>query len=85
MDIFLPNCLVHTRNFIVNEVESDVVYLQNKTIGKNLVQYVPSYKYFKPGTHFKASSKVHAKIEYWPCQRKIQIMPYPDDLEGAIP
>lgn len=30
---------------IVNEIESDVVYLQNKTIGKNHVQDVPSYKY----------------------------------------
>ena len=50
-DVFL----VHTRNFVVNEVESDVVYLQNKTIGKNHVQYVTSYKYFKPSTYFKDS------------------------------
>jgi hypothetical protein len=37
--------LVHTRNFIVNEEESDVVYLQNKTIGDNHTQMDPTYKY----------------------------------------
>jgi hypothetical protein len=40
-DIFL----VHTRNFIVNEIESDVVYLQNKIIGKNHRQNDPTVKY----------------------------------------
>jgi hypothetical protein len=48
--------LVHTRNFVVNEVESDVVYLQNKTIGKNHVQGVPSYKY-------RAWYKAYTRIE----------------------
>jgi hypothetical protein len=102
---------------LTNEIESDVVYLQNKTIGENHIQNVPSYKYrawykaytrieignlvspktdpgnyvveananlqlragssiiFKPGTHFKAGSTVHAKIEYWPCH--IDIPPPP--------
>jgi hypothetical protein len=48
--------LVHTRNFVVNEIESDVVYLQNKTIGKNHVQNVPSYKY-------RAWYKAYTRIE----------------------
>lgn len=51
-DVFL----VHTRNFVVNEIESDVVYLQNKIIGKNHVQNVPSYKY-------KAWYKAYTRIE----------------------
>lgn len=37
--------LVHTRNFILDEVEADVVYLQNKVIGKNHVQWDPNYRY----------------------------------------
>jgi hypothetical protein len=37
--------LVHTRNFILDEVESDVVYLQNKVIGKNHIQWDPNYRY----------------------------------------
>jgi hypothetical protein len=40
-DVFL----VHTRNLIVNEIESDVVYLQNKTIGDNHTQTDPTYRY----------------------------------------
>jgi len=37
--------LVHTRNFILDEVESDIVYLQNKTIGQNHIQWDPYYRY----------------------------------------
>lgn len=37
--------LVHTRNFILDEVEADVVYLQNKIIGKNHLQWDPNYRY----------------------------------------
>lgn len=37
--------LVHTRNFVLDEVESDVVYLQNRIIGKNHVQWNPYYRY----------------------------------------
>lgn len=37
--------LVHTRDFILNEVESDVVALQNKVIGKNHNQGISNYKY----------------------------------------
>src|SRR5690554_1505558 len=37
--------LVHTRNFILDEVEADIVYLQNKTIGKNHIQWDPNYRY----------------------------------------
>ncbi len=48
--------LVHTRNFVLNEIESDVVYLQNKTIGKNHVQNVSSYKY-------RAWYKAYTRIE----------------------
>lgn len=51
-----PIYLVHTRNFVVNEIESDVVYLQNKIIGKNHVQGVPSYKY-------RAWYKAYTRIE----------------------
>jgi len=45
MDIILRNNNFHTRYFVIKEVESGVVYLQNKTIGKNHVQNVPTYKY----------------------------------------
>lgn len=37
--------LVYTRNFILDEVEADIVYLQNKVIGKNHIQWDPSYRY----------------------------------------
>jgi hypothetical protein len=37
--------LVHTRNFILDEVEADIVYLQNKIIGKNHNQWVSNYRY----------------------------------------
>lgn len=37
--------LVHTRNFILDEVEADVVYLQNKIIGKNHLNWIPNYRY----------------------------------------
>jgi hypothetical protein len=47
--------LVHTRNFILDEVEADIVYLQNKTIGKNHVQWDPNYRY-------KAWYKAHDQI-----------------------
>ena len=39
------NHLVYTRDFILDEVESDIVYLQNKTIGKNHIQWDPNYRY----------------------------------------
>ncbi|PWH84770.1 T9SS type A sorting domain-containing protein [Brumimicrobium oceani] len=47
--------LVHTRNFILDEVESDIVYLQNKTIGKNHIQWDPNYRY---KAWYKAFDKV---------------------------
>lgn len=40
-DVFL----VHLRNFILDEVEADDVYLQNKIIGKNHNQNILGYKY----------------------------------------
>jgi hypothetical protein len=40
-DVFL----VHTRNFILDEVEADIVYLQNKIIGKNHNQWYGTYRY----------------------------------------
>jgi len=49
------NYLVYTRDFILNEVEADIVYLQNKTIGKNHIQWDPSY-------HYKAWYKAYDKI-----------------------
>jgi hypothetical protein len=61
-DIFL----VHTRNFVVNEIESDVVYLQNKTIGKNHVQNNPSYKYrawYKAYTRIEIGNLVSPKTD----------------------
>jgi hypothetical protein len=48
--------LVHTRNLIVNEIESDVVYLQNKIIGKNHRQNDPTVKY-------RAWYKAYTRIE----------------------
>lgn len=48
--------LVHTRNFIVNEIESDVFYLQNKIIGKNHRQNDPTVKY-------RAWYKAYTRIE----------------------
>lgn len=51
------NYLVYLRDFILDEVEADIVYLQNKTIGKNHVQWKPSYRY-------KAWYKAHDKIVF---------------------
>ena len=47
--------LVHTRNFILDEVEADVVYLQNKIIGKNHLNWDPNYRY---KAWYKAYDKV---------------------------
>ena len=47
--------LVHIRNFILDEVEADVVYLQNKTIGKNHLNWDPNYRY---KAWYKAYDKV---------------------------
>ena len=49
--------LVHTRNFILDEVEADIVYLQNKTIGKNHIQWDTNYWY-------KAWYKAYDKIVF---------------------
>src|SRR5690554_118141 len=49
--------LVHTRNFILDEVEADIVYLQNKTIGKNHIQWDTNYRY-------KAWYKAYDKIVF---------------------
>lgn len=44
--------LVHTRNFILDEVEANDLYLQNKIIGKNHVQWMPySYKAWYKAIH----------------------------------
>ena len=44
--------LVYTRNFILDEVEANDVYLQNKVIGKNHVQWMPySYKAWYKAIH----------------------------------
>ena len=51
------NYLVHLRNFILDEVEADIVYLQNKTIGKNHIQWDPNY-------HYKAWYKAYDKIVF---------------------
>lgn len=48
--------LVYTRNFILDEVEADVVALQNKVIGKNHNQGLANYKY-------RAWYKAHSRIE----------------------
>lgn len=58
--------LVHTRNFIVNEVESDVVYLQNKTIGDNHTQMDPTYRYrawYKAFTRIEIGNLVAPKTD----------------------
>lgn len=49
-----------------NEIESDIVYLQNKTIGKNHVQDVPSYKYrawYKAFTRIEIGNLVTPKTD----------------------
>ena len=58
--------LVHTRNFVVNEVESDVVYLQNKTIGDNHTQMDPTFKYrawYKAYTRIEIGNLVSPKTD----------------------
>lgn len=40
-----PTYLAYTTQFILDEVEADDVYLQNKIIGKNHVQWDPNYTY----------------------------------------
>ncbi len=37
--------LVHTRNFILDEIEADDSYLQNQVIGENHVNWIPGYTY----------------------------------------
>ncbi|GAA0876090.1 hypothetical protein GCM10009118_25000 [Wandonia haliotis] len=39
------NYLVYLRDFILNEVEADVVCLQNKVIGENHINWLPDYRY----------------------------------------
>lgn len=48
--------LVHTRDFVLDEVEADVVALQNKIIGENHNQGLANYKY-------KAWYKAYQRIE----------------------
>src|SRR5690554_2801161 len=55
--------LAHTRDFILNEVEADIVYLQNKIIGKNHVQEDPNYRY---KAWYKAKDKVVFSIDQTP-------------------
>jgi hypothetical protein len=40
-----PAYLAYTTEFVLNEVEADKVYLQNRIIGKNHVQWDPNYTY----------------------------------------
>lgn len=47
--------LDYTRDFILDEVEADIVYLQNKTIGKNHLNWDPNYRY---KAWYKAYDKV---------------------------
>src|SRR5690554_4685235 len=72
-DIFL----VHTRNFILNEVESDIVYLQNKVIGKNHIQWKP-YRY---KAWYKATDRVVFGDSVTP---KTDIGPYIIEETGEI-
>jgi hypothetical protein len=59
-------CLITTRNFIVNVVESDIVYLQNKTIGDNHTQMDPTYRYrawYKAFTRIEIGNLVTPKTD----------------------
>lgn len=58
--------LVYTRDFILNEVEADVVALQNKVIGKNHNQTIPNYKYsawYKAYNRIEIGHKVTPKTD----------------------
>jgi hypothetical protein len=58
--------LYNTRNFIVDEVEADHVKLQNKIIGKNHIQNLPSYKYkawYKASLSIELGREVTAKTD----------------------
>ena len=70
--------LVHIRNFILDEVEADVVYLQNKTIGKNHLNWDPNYRY---KAWYKAYDKVVFGSSVTP---KTDIGPYIIEPTGEI-
>lgn len=77
--LFLINIfLVHTRNFILDEVEADIVYLQNKTIGKNHIQWDPNYRY---KAWYKATDRVVFGDSVTP---KTDIGPYIIEETGEI-
>lgn len=69
--------LVHTRNFILDEVEADIVYLQNKVIGKNHIQWKP-YRY---KAWYKAYSQIIFGDSVTP---KTNIGPYIIEETGEI-
>lgn len=52
---YSPVYLINTKDFILNEVEADDVYLQNKVIGNNHVQWDPNYTY---NAWYKAKNKL---------------------------
>jgi hypothetical protein len=70
--------LVHTRNFILNEVEADIVYLQNKSIGKNHNNWVSGYRY-------KAWYKAYDKVVFGSAVTpKTDVGPYIIESSGEI-
>ena len=70
--------LVHTRNFILNEVEADIVYLHNKIIGKNHNNWVSGYRY-------KAWYKAYDKVVFGSAVTpKTDVGPYIIESSGEI-
>lgn len=66
MVICLFGYIITIRNFVINEVESDVVYLQNKIIGDNHTQMDPTYKYrawYKAFTRIEIGNLVTPKTD----------------------
>jgi hypothetical protein len=70
--------LVHIRDFILNEVEADIVYLQNKTIGLNHTQIDPDFRY---KAWYKAYDKLIIGSEVTP---KTDLGPYIIQKSGVI-
>lgn len=70
--------LLYTRNFILDEVEADIVYLQNKVIGKNHVQWDPNYRY---KAWYKARNQVVFGESVTP---KTDLGPYVIEKTGEI-
>ncbi len=70
--------LAYTRDFILDEVEASTVYLQNKVIGKNHIQWDPNYRY---KAWYKATDKIVIGSSVTP---KTDVGPYIIEKTGDI-